>query len=125
MLDTFRNALLISLIILLVVMLYRRLKQRVLARDLPAPMHAELVRLEVMYHPARLRVEFTLPKEQRIHPALLSDTHQHLHAWASEEIPSGTRIMELPLTDRTDGAYFFQLATDSQRTERRFILRQA
>ena len=42
-LDLLRNALLITLSILVLVLLFRRFRQRVLLRDMPAPRHAELL----------------------------------------------------------------------------------
>lgn len=123
--ENLRLALLISLSILLIVVLYKRFKQYVMQRDLPAPLHAELVRVEVMYHPTRLRVEVTVPNDQEVRPAMLSETHEHLHGWPACVLPKGPGVLELPVNGRPDGTYFFELATQSQRTERRFTLRQA
>ncbi|MFT3885588.1 MAG: hypothetical protein QM724_09200 [Flavobacteriales bacterium] len=123
--DNIRIALLISLSILLVAVLYKRFKQYVMVRDLPAPLHAELVRVEVMYHPTRLRVELIAPKDQEVMPAVLSETHAPVHGWPSRLVAQGQQVLELELPGRTDGVYFFELATESQRTERKFILRQA
>lgn len=122
MLDNLRTALLISLSILLVVVLYKRFKRAVMARERPAPLHAELLLVEVMYHPARLRVHLSVPSAQEIHPVLLSDAHAPLHRWPSRQVAPGEHVLELELDGRGDGAYYFELATATQRTERRFKL---
>jgi len=119
-----RLTLLITLSILFLVLLYRRLKERVVARELPAPQHAQLIALEVMYHPARLRVELTVPSDQEIFPAMLSPVHDPLHTWPTEQFAKGRHVMVLPLNGRGDGEYFFELGTSSQRTVRKFNVRQ-
>ncbi|HEX2617032.1 MAG TPA: hypothetical protein VHL57_05775 [Flavobacteriales bacterium] len=123
--ENLRYALLISLSILLLVVLYRRFKRYVMMRDLPAPLHAELVRVEVMYHPTRLRVELSVPNDQEVFPAVLTEHHAPLHGWPTQAMLRGQHVLELPFEGRADGVYFFELATFSQRTERRFILREA
>lgn len=125
MLDDLRTALLISLSILLVAVLYKRFRRAVMLRDLPAPMHAELVRVEVMYHPSRLRVHLSVPMEQEIHPAMLSEAHTPLHRWPSRRVARGEHVLELDLAGHGDGLYFFELSTATQRTERRFKLQLA
>ena len=37
----------------------------------------------------------------------------------------GEQVLELPLEAGTEGIFFFEIATATQRTERRFIVRQA
>ncbi len=119
-----RLTLLITLSILFVVLLYRRFKGRVMARELPAPQHAQLIALEVMYHPARLRVELSVPSEQDIFPVMLTTAHAPLHTWPTEQFAKGQHVMELPLNGHGDGEYFFELGTSSQRTVRKFNVRQ-
>ena len=119
-----RLTLLISLSILFIVLLYRRFKERVVARDLPARQHAELIALEVMYHPARLRVEVIVPNEQELFPAMLTPAHAALHAWPSGFFSKGRHVMELSLNGYGEGEYFFELGTSSQRTVRKFNVRQ-
>ena len=123
--DNIRHTLLITLGILLVAVLYKRFKRYVMIRDLPAPLHAELVHVEVMYHPTRLRVEMTVPRDEDVTPAVLSEQHEHLHDWPARRVHQGHSVLELPLEGRMDGTYFFELATATQRTERKFTLRQA
>ena len=125
MLDNLRLALLISLSILLVVVLYKRFKRAVMMRERPAPMHAELLHVEVMYHPARLRVHLSVPSDQEIHPAMLSEAHAPLRRWPAQQVAAGQHVLELELDGHGDGAYYFELATATQRTERRFKLRFA
>ncbi len=119
---TLRTALLITLSILLVVVLLKRFRRRVLASDLPVPRHAELVELQVAYHPARLLVEVSLPEQQELSTALADAQHQRLHAWPPQRSEPGHHRFELPLPDLADGVYHFELATATQRTVRRFRL---
>lgn len=125
MVENLRIAAIISLSIMLVVVLYRRYKVRVMAHELPAPLHAELLHVEVMYHPLRLRVHFSVPSDQEIMPAMLSEQHLPLHSWATVRVKKGEHVLELDLRHGRDGAYFFELATADQRTERRFNVRNA
>lgn len=121
--DSLRIALLISLSILFVFMLARRFKQRVMARDLPVPHHAELLALHVLYHPSRLRLEVRMPRAEVLRPALLSADHHTLADWPATEHERGDAVLELPLGDRPPGDYYVELASDSQRTVRRFSLK--
>lgn len=125
MVERIRLTLLISLALLLLVLLWRRLKRRVMARDLPAPAHAELRSLQVAYHPARLRVEVLLPAPQEVLPAILDAQHRPVHQWAPLRLEGGPQVLELALDGQPDGEHFFELATGTQRTVRRFILRNA
>ncbi|MBK8227206.1 MAG: hypothetical protein IPK70_08515 [Flavobacteriales bacterium] len=119
---TLRTALLITLSILLVVVLWQRFRRKVLASDLPAPLHAELRSLEVAYHPQRLFAELHLPEAQLLRTALSDDKHQPLHRWPDESAPSGNRRIERALPDLAAGTYHFELLTATQRTVRRFRL---
>lgn len=120
-----RTALLITLSILLVVVLWRRFRSHVLANDVPAPVHAELVRLEVAYHPSRLHVVLSMPSEQRVTTGLLDQGHQSIHSWNDKRLLPGEHTLELPLPMLVDGAYFLELTTSTQRTVRQFRLQQA
>lgn len=125
MVERLRLTLLISLSLLALVLLWRRFRQRVMARDLPAPAHAELISLQVSYHPPRLRAEVMLPGAQEILPAMLDAAHRCTHRWPPQILEGGLRVLELPLDGQPDGEHFFELATHTQRTVRRFILRSA
>ncbi len=122
---TLRTALLITLSILLVAVLWRRFKRTVMANDMPAPMHVELVRLEVAYHPPRLHVVLSVPSEQHIATGLLDHGHTHIHGWQDKKLAPGVHTLELPLPTIVDGAYFLDLTTATQRTVRQFRLQQA
>lgn len=119
---TLRTALLITLSILLLIVLYQRFRRRVLARDLPVPRHAELVRLEVAYHPVRLLVVVELPEAQSIQVSLADERHEPLHHWPEERKDPGSHALELILPALPEGVYHFTLATATQRTVRRFRL---
>jgi hypothetical protein len=120
--DDLRVTLLISLSFLLVAILYRRFKRKVLADDLPAPLHAELVGLQVAYHPQRLRVEVSMPSRQELHPRLVDRAHVALHTWPSLTLGEGEHTFEVTLPALPDGEHFFELATSTQRTVRVFRL---
>lgn len=120
---TLRTTLLITLSILLVVVLLRRFRRQVLANDLPAPQHAELLRLEVAYHPARLMAEVRLPEPQRIITGLVDHGHRPVHAWPEEGKDAGLHRLERMLPDAlAAGDYYFEISTPTQRTVRRFRL---
>ncbi len=128
--DVLRSALLISLPILLVAILWKRFKQRTMQRDLPSPSHAELVGLEVAYHPARVRALVKIPasktggRAQDIRTAMLADDHAQVHRWSDERLLEGEHWIERPLENRADGLYFFEMSTATQRTVRQFRLQQ-
>jgi len=124
LIENFRLTLLISLLLLLVAVLWRRFKRKVIAEDLPAPQHAELTDLQVAYHPARLRVEVTMPSRQELLPGLVDREHRSLHDWSKLTLSEGTHVIELALPELSDGEHFFQLATSTQRTVRVFRLQQ-
>lgn len=123
-LDDLRITLLISLSLLLVAVLYRRFRRQVLARELPAPLHAELTGLQVEYHPARLRVEVSMPARQELHPRLVTREHKPLHAWSTLTLAAGEHAFELALPPMEAGEHYFELATSTQRTVRVFRLQQ-
>lgn len=115
-----RITLLLSLAALIIIILWRRFKQRTVARELPVASHAELVGLEVLYHPERLRVEVVVPHAERVHPGMLDTGHSPLHRWPDVELSSGAHVLELPLNGHGAGEFYFELATASQRTVRKF-----
>ena len=124
-LDALRTVLLITLPILVLAAAYRWFKQYVRLHHTPVPKHVELVAIEVMYHPAKLRVEFSLPGAGEVFPAMLSSRHARLHDWPPMQVAQGDHVLELPLDGELDGHYFFEIATGTQRTERRFTFRKA
>lgn len=125
MLETFRTALLITLSLLVVIILFRRFKKYWRQHHMPVPRHMELLALEVMYHPLLLRIAVSVPAEVELHPALLSAGHERLHAWPAQRLGQGEHVLELPLDPGANGAYVFEIATGTQRTERRFMVRPA
>jgi hypothetical protein len=123
--DNIRITLLISLGILLLVLLFRRFKRKTLAHDLPAAQHMELLTLEVMYHPTRLRAEVSVPRPQEFTFAMLDLHHVPLHEWPAQRVLQKHAVLELPVEGQADGDYYFQLSTNDQRTIRRFTLRRS
>ena len=123
-LDLLRNALLITLSILVLVLLFRRFRQRVLARDMPAPRHAELLNLRVAYHPARLVARVRLPGRQRVALVLRGAYHAELRSWPEEDLPAGDHDLERPLDGIADGDLHLEVRTATQRTVRRFRLQR-
>lgn len=121
-LETLRTALLISLSVLLVVVLYQRFRRGVKANDLPVARHAELRALEVAYHPARLIVQVHVPEPQRLMTALSSDAMDEAYRWPEESFAAGAHRFERLLPTLEPGEYNFELRTDTQRTVRRFRL---
>jgi len=124
-LNILRTALLITLTILFVIVLARRFRRRVLARDLPVNSHAELLRVEVAYHPARLHVLVRVPLDQILHTALLATDDHHMHVWPEEPLEAGTHTINRELPMLPDGVHHFELRTTTQRTVREFRLQQA
>lgn len=119
---TLRTALLISLSMVLILVLFQRFRRKAMATELPAPLHAELLVLEVAYHPARLVVEVKLPDEQVLLTRLHDAEHRPVHAWPDERARGGRLHLERMLPDLAPGTYHFELATATQRTVRRFRL---
>jgi hypothetical protein len=123
MLADIRLALLISLTVLVLVLAYKWFKRRTVVRDMPVPIHAQLVSVEVMYHPMVLRVEVEMPCREELFPAMLSEVHAMLHQWPAMAVGQGRHILELPLSADPGRTYYLELATANQRTERRFTIR--
>lgn len=123
-LDNIRTALIITLSVLLVLVVWRRFKRNVVAKDMPAPLHAELIAVQVEYHPARLRVVIAVPRDETIHTALLDASHVHLHHWADMPLRRGDSTVDLVLPPLDDGDYHMEMRTTTQRTVRRFRLQQ-
>lgn len=117
-----RTALIITLSILLVYLLARRLKQRTLRDDLPAIGHAELLSLEVVYHPSRLSLLLELPDGQLIHTTLLDERHQVKFSWPEGRLEKGVHAIERPLPPLANGTYYLEVSTGTQRTVRQFRL---
>lgn len=120
-----RTALIVTLSALVLLILWRRLRQHILSKDMPAPSYAELVSLELAYHPARLRVEVKVPGPQLIHTRLLDQQHAAFHSWEGVDLTPGEHILERTLPALPDGVYFLEMATATQRTVRQFRLQQA
>lgn len=120
-----RTALLITLSVLVVVILWRRFRQRVVANDMPAPLHAELLGIELAYHPARLHVHLKMPSQQEIRTALLDAEHRAMHHWPQETLKAGEHRTERALPTLPDGLYHLEMSTATQRTVRQFRLQQA
>lgn len=120
-----RNALIGTLSILLLVVLLRRFRQYVLRRDVPAPLHAELLELEVLYHPARLRVVLHMPQAGTLQLQLLDAQHCSLHAWGPVDLVRGQHDLVRELPDLPDGLFHLDVRTATQRTVRGFRLQQA
>lgn len=123
--ENLRIALTITLSILLLLVLFRRFRDRVMRHDLPVAGHAELIGLQVAYHPARLLVRVRMPQARSLSWTLLDHSHQELHRWPDQLLHAGEQAVELTLDARADGIYHLQMASDSQRTIRRFRLAQA
>lgn len=123
-LENIRTALIITLSILAVVVALRKFKRSVLAKDMPAVLHAELLALELVYHPARIFVEVKVPDTQQIQFNLLDASHTVLHPWNAVNFLSGRHSLELLLPEQADGTYFLEMRTDTQRTMRQFRLQR-
>jgi hypothetical protein len=122
--DQLRVALLLSLSVLFVAMVWRRFTRQVMTAERPVPLHAELLALHVEYHPERLRIEVVLPMAEELRPAMLDLAHRSLQHWEGFRKEAGTHVLELPLGPAADGEYYFELATSSQRTVRKFRLKR-
>ena len=119
-----RTALLITLSILLVLVLAKRFKRNVLAKDMPAPMHAELNGLSLAYHPVRLYAVVQVPNVQTISLVLLNAEHQALETLGTVTLERGEHTKEFSLPALQDGAYFLEMSTATQRTVRQFRLQK-
>lgn len=122
--STLRTALLITLTLLALVMLFRRLKRAVLLKDVPAINHAELISLDVQYHPSSLRLVMQMPEEELIHMTLLDGAHAPLHSYQDERLPQGEHQLLRELPALQDGFYFLEIRSATQRTVRGFRLQQ-
>ncbi len=122
--DELRTTLLITLAILVVVIAFRRYRRYILLKHLPVAQHVRLESIEVAYHPERLRVQLELPVGTEVFTAMLGSDHVLLKKWPAMHMPKGTQLLELPLEAGQQGVFFLEVATGTQRTERRFTVRQ-
>ncbi len=120
--DILRTTLIITLAFLLLVLIVSRVRRRVVSASVPAPMHAELISLEVAYHPSRLHIQVHLPIGQSLRTALLDQHHQVRYSWPEDRLEKGDHAMERALPPLADGIYYLELATPTQRTIRQFRL---
>jgi len=121
---TLRTALLVTLSILLVLVLAKKFKRNVLAKDMPAPLHAELIGLTLAYHPVRLIAVVQVPSDQTIALELLDAEHRALRTLATVAFQGGEHTQVLSLPALQDGTYFLAMSTTTQRTVRQFRLQQ-
>ena len=119
-----RTALLITLSILLVILLFRRFRRMIGTRDTPVVQHVQVEQLNVAYHPPRLIVVMTVPHEQTIMTRVLDGEHRSVKERFSQNMKAGTHTVVIDLPVLVDGRYFLEVATDTQRTVRRFRLVQ-
>lgn len=124
MIESIRTALLITLSILVVVIVVRRFRQYVRIHLHPVPQQVHLRAVEVMYHPLRLRIALHLPAAEAVSPALLGQDHSLLRTWPAKHLQAGDHALELPMEEVPEGHYSIELATGTQRTERRFTVRR-
>lgn len=124
-LEDLRTALIITLSIVVVVLLARRFRESVLRRDLPVRIHVEIRRLEVAYHPARLRVQVHVPKAESVRTSILDMEHHTIHSWGEESLDQGLHELERTLPELQDGFHYLEMSSDTQRTVRRFRLQRA
>lgn len=125
MLENIRTTLIITLSILVVVLAVRRFRQYVKRHHTPVPQQMELLAIEVAYHPMMLRVQVSVPQDEELLLMMLSEVHAPHSSWPSVRLAKGAHVLELPLNEDADGIYFFELASPTQRTERRFIVRKS
>lgn len=123
--DKIRIGLLISLSLLLLAVAYRRFRRYVIAKHMPVKQHAELLSLMVAYHPTRLRAEIAVPDPQELRPSMLDAGHTLLHTWNTIRLEKGEHVVEFPLGEGRSGDHYFHLASHSQSTVRKFIVREA
>ena len=124
-LETLRIVLTISLSAVLVLVLARRFRRKVVAKELPVLRHAELTEVQVAYHPSRLLVRLQVPRREHYRTALLDNNHQPLQEWEALDLATGDHAIERSLEGRSDGFYHLELRSPTQRTVRRFRLQQA
>lgn len=124
-LEIFRTAAIITLLVLLVVILWKRLRRWMLLRDVPVPQHAEVRDVTMEYHPARLRMEVRVPQAQTLHLQLLDEVHAPLAQWPDMKVEPGRHVLTCSMEGRADGTYHVEVRTTTQRTVRRFRLQQA
>ena len=124
-LETVRTALLITLSILFLVLVFRWYRDKVRANELPAPSHAELIALEVAYHPARLHVHLHMHAGRKLGTVLLDGSHQVIHRWDEEVVNAGDHHLLRQLPELRAGTYYLEVATSTQRIVRQFRLQPA
>lgn len=122
--DQLRLTLLISLSLLFTVMVWRRFKRRVVRDERPVALHAELLALQVEYHPERIRIEVSLPGPEELRLSMLDLRNDRVQQWPALSKAAGAHLLELPVNGAPDGEYYFELATSSQRTVRKFRLKR-
>lgn len=124
-LSTLRWVLLVSLSITLVFVWYRRFRVNTLANEVPVVKHAELTQLDVAYHPERLKLSMTVPRDQEMHAAVLDEGWNEVKRFPARLLERGRPEWVLEVSGLAPGRYYVRLTSSGQSTERMFILRGA
>lgn len=124
-LSTLRWVLLVSLSITLLFVWYRRFRVNTLSKEVPVVKHAELTRIDVAYHPERLKLSMTVPRTQEMHAAVLDEGWNEVKQFPAHLLEQGRPEWVLEISGLRPGRYYVRLTSSGQSTERMFILRGA
>jgi uncharacterized membrane protein YhiD involved in acid resistance len=120
-LDTLRDALLLGLIIMLVIVLYRRLL-RFLGKDDKAA-YASLSDQQAVIEDGQLKVRFHLPEQGSARIEIRDEGNKVLQvALESDELPVQEHEISIDISGFTPGKYSYHLITHNQQSQRFFTV---
>lgn len=105
-----------TLILLLLVIAYRKLLAYFRKDHLPKEKYCVLYRIEKNPAEGELEFYFTLEEKKHVDFDFLNDNFESLLSLASKEFEKGGHILRLDSRNYQNGTYYYQLKTDNQKT---------
>lgn len=112
----------VSLLILVLVILYRKLLSR-LNRDTPPPEdYCVLYGLEIEPSKGTVEFYFTSEKKRNFQMIILNEAMEEIEVVCEKESNNGGNIIPFDTTKLENGSYFYCLKTDNQKTMKRMTI---
>jgi len=123
-LELLRNALLLSLLLIFVYILYRRLLGSLKKRNALPHRYAGFAgeAMETGSYPDAFRVHFQVPEEQQVRLDILDEYGNEVHIVCDEMFPPGEHFREFRTEHFEPGNYFCLLHSLRQTSTRRFTV---
>ncbi len=114
--DTLTSVLTVTIVILAIIILYRRLLKYLSRNSLNKEEYCELYNLEQSPAVGELQFYFTSSKIKKIKLLILNDEMELVHEVDAKECHVGGNIIRFDSSKLKNGSYFYCLETDNQKT---------